>query len=53
MELLFDFGDCWRFTITIEKIDESDADDFEPSITGSRGEAPRQYDYEDEDDDNW
>jgi hypothetical protein len=45
MGLLFDFGDSWRFTITIENIDESPTDDFEPQITASHGEAPKQYDF--------
>lgn len=45
MGLLFDFGDSWRFTITIESIDELETDDFEPAITASQGEAPKQYDY--------
>lgn len=49
MGLLFDFGASWRFTITIESIDESETDDFEPAITASQGEAPKQYDYDDED----
>ncbi|QEG40793.1 plasmid pRiA4b ORF-3 family protein [Roseimaritima ulvae] len=47
MELLFDFGDCWRFTITIESVDESDTDNFEPVITASKGEAPEQYGFDD------
>ncbi|QDT07574.1 Plasmid pRiA4b ORF-3-like protein [Rubripirellula lacrimiformis] len=48
--LLFDFGDCWRFTITIESVDESATDDFAPVITASEGEAPKQYDLDDDDD---
>ena len=48
--LLFDFGDCWQFTITIESIDESATDDFEPQITASQGKSPKQYSFDDEDD---
>ncbi len=48
---LFDFGDDWRFDVTLEKIEEGN-----PSksavIVESKGEAPEQYpDYDDEDDD--
>ncbi len=47
--LLFDFGDSWQFTITIESIDESATDDFKPLLTTSHGEAPKQYEFCDDD----
>ncbi len=48
--LLFDFGDSWEFTITIESIDESATDDFDPLITASHGESPKQYEFYDDED---
>ena len=46
--LWYDFGDDWRFTITIESIDESVTGKFKPKITAKRGKAPRQYDFGDD-----
>jgi len=44
---LFDFGDEWRFTISLEK--ETNDVTKEPVIIQSKGEAPLQYpDYDDE-----
>lgn len=48
-ELLYDFGDSWKFKITIESIEDSVIEDFEPKITESYGEAPKQYGDEDVD----
>ena len=53
--LWYDFGDDWRFTITIENIDESVTDDFQPELTAQHGKAPRQNNFDsewDEDDEN-
>lgn len=44
---LFDFGDEWRVRLTLAKIVPSD-DGFYPRILESRGEAPPQYWYGDE-----
>lgn len=49
LELWYDFGDDWRFTITLEKVDESAYKDFEPQLKAQKGEAPIQYEYDDDD----
>ena len=45
-KFIFDFGDWWEFDILIEKIDEGKKLD-ELKLIKSYGEAPKQYDYED------
>ncbi len=48
MEFLFDFGDCWRFTVTLESIDETDHRSKHHALLESHGKAPKQYrDYAD------
>ncbi|SIO43560.1 pRiA4b ORF-3-like protein [Singulisphaera sp. GP187] len=54
MELLYDFGDCWRFTVKLEKIEPPNVKIKAPGIVESHGAAPKQYsnwDDEDEDED--
>jgi hypothetical protein len=45
MDLLYDFGDCWRFTIKLEHVEPPDAKAKAktPRIVESHGEAPEQY----------
>ena len=43
MEYLFDFGDSWRFDITLERIDPPGASVEKPILLDGRGEAPEQY----------
>ncbi len=45
MELWYDFGHDWRFTILLESIDESLTEDFKPKIIARKGKAPKQYDW--------
>jgi len=47
-KFIFDFGDWWEFDILIEKIDESRKIE-ETKVVKSHGEAPKQYEYYDED----
>jgi hypothetical protein len=48
-ELRYDFGDDWRFEISIESIDESMTKEFKPKITARQGKAPDQYKWKYED----
>jgi Plasmid pRiA4b ORF-3-like protein len=45
MQLWYDFGDDWRFTIKLERVEPSDAKarSKKPRILESHGEAPEQY----------
>jgi hypothetical protein len=43
MTYLFDFGDNWRFDVTLERVDPVDAAVTGPKLLESRGEAPEQY----------
>jgi hypothetical protein len=43
MTYLFDFGDNWRFDVTLERVDPVDASIKSPKVLASRGEAPEQY----------
>ena len=40
---LFDFGDSWRFDVTLVSICDSDTVSLHPIITESVGESPEQY----------
>ncbi len=46
MELLYDFGDSWRFTIKLERIEPRGAKMKTPRILESHGKAPAQYSWE-------
>jgi Plasmid pRiA4b ORF-3-like protein len=43
MSLLYDFGDSWEFTITLERVEPPGASIKAPRIMKSHGKAPRQY----------
>jgi hypothetical protein len=43
MDLLYDFGDSWRFTIKLVRIDPPTAKARSPRIVESHGKAPEQY----------
>ena len=43
MELEYDFGDSWQFTIKLERIEPPSAKNKAPRILESHGKAPRQY----------
>jgi hypothetical protein len=43
MELVYDFGDNWKFTIKLERIESAEARIKAPSILERHGKAPRQY----------
>jgi hypothetical protein len=49
MKYLFDFGDCWRFTVTLESIDVSDTRSQHLALIETHGKAPEQYPSYDED----
>ncbi|MFC3909054.1 hypothetical protein ACFORL_08205 [Legionella dresdenensis] len=44
LEFLFDFGDCWRFNVQLEQIDNS-SKNKKIKLIESAGRAPRQYTY--------
>jgi hypothetical protein len=43
MQLMYDFGDCWKFTLGLERIEPPTAWDGQPRILESQGQSPRQY----------
>lgn len=43
MELLYDFGDNWKFTITLNRIEPPGSSVSSPGILESHGKAPPQY----------
>jgi hypothetical protein len=43
MKFLFDYGDCWRFKVQLDRIDPPDKSLRRPKVIGSAGHAPRQY----------
>ncbi len=49
MGYLYDFGDNWQFSATLERIDPVDAAMKSPKLLESKGKAPEQYYYSD----NW
>lgn len=46
MELLFDFGDCWKFNVKLEKILPVNPKLQKPKVIEKEGKAPKQYDNE-------
>ena len=48
MEFLFDYGDNWLFDVELERIDPPDPKLTAPTVLAAGGEAPRQYDWGDE-----
>jgi len=43
MELTYDFGDNWTFTVKLDRIEHPDAKLKAPRILESHGKAPDQY----------
>ena len=43
MQLLYDFGDNWQFTVKLERIEPPGAKAKGPRILESHGKAPSQY----------
>jgi hypothetical protein len=43
MTFLFDYGDSWKFDITLEKIDPPKPRMQKPRLLAARGKAPQQY----------
>jgi hypothetical protein len=48
---IFDFGDNWSVLLTVLAAAPADAEPY-PRIVASRGEAPPQYEYEDDEEDD-
>jgi hypothetical protein len=48
---IFDFGDCWQVLLTVLSTAPADDEPY-PRIVASRGDAPPQYAYEDDEDDD-
>jgi len=51
MLFVFDFGDDWRFTVTLEEVRAPDPRLTKPEVLDGKGEAPEQYPTWDEDED--
>lgn len=49
----FDFGDNWRFDVTLERVEAADGRIEGPTVLERRGEAPAQYGGFDEDEEEW
>lgn len=47
-EYLFDYGDRWRFTITVEKIEKDEAQIEKPLLVKLNGKFPEQYVFEED-----
>jgi len=47
MDLLYDFGDCWTFTVKLERIEPPGRKIKSPRILERHGKAPAQYAWED------
>jgi hypothetical protein len=43
---LYDFGGCWRFAVTLERVDPADTSVREPTVLDGRGDAPRYAHFE-------
>ena len=48
IEFQYDFGADWRFQVQLEKVDPEAAQTSEPRVVESRGEAPAEYEFDDE-----
>jgi hypothetical protein len=52
IELLYDYGDSWKFQIKLERINPAGAKDSKPRILESHGKSPQQYEsWDDEEED--
>jgi Plasmid pRiA4b ORF-3-like protein len=47
MDLLYDFGDSWHFTVKLESIEPARARQKLPKVLEKHGKAPEQYPYSD------
>ncbi len=47
MDLLYDFGDCWTFSVKLERIEPPGRKIKSPRILERHGKAPAQYAWED------
>jgi hypothetical protein len=43
MEFLYDFGDSWRFTVKLERIEPAEKPPRTPKVLEKHGKAPQQY----------
>jgi hypothetical protein len=50
MEFQYDFGADWRFDVRLEKVEADFTEISEPTIVESRGEAPAEYELDEEGD---
>ncbi len=48
MQFQYDFGADWRFDVQLEKIEREATKLSKPTIVESRGEAPAEYEFDDE-----
>jgi hypothetical protein len=51
MEFLYDFGTSWQFDVKLEKIEPPNRQMRKPRVVESHGKPPKEYDYDDYDDD--
>lgn len=49
----FDYGDSWEFEVQLLKINKDEIPPKEPKIIEAKGEAPKQYRYYHDDDDEY
>ena len=49
----FDYGNSWEFEVQLLKINKDEIPPREPKVIEAKGEAPRQYEYYDDDDDEY
>lgn len=49
MEFLYDFGADWRFNVQLEKIEPDEGELSGAAIVESRGKAPPEYEFDDDD----
>lgn len=50
MTFLFDYGDEWKFDVKLENVDTRKSRLKNPKLIAKAGKAPRQYDYDQDDD---
>lgn len=50
---LYDFGDEWTFQIEVVGLEEGEPEPFDPFVKESKGDAPQQYFYEEEYDEDY
>jgi hypothetical protein len=50
MTFVFDYGDNWQFDVELESVDARKSRLKHPKIIAKGGKAPKQYDYDGDDD---